>query len=167
MKAFYVFKVISDYENKIGKDVYSFTKDEIYDVLLSFDTINLQELRHHLSVINNYTNWVAEKGLCEPITRLEAVNVRDLKLDDLMKKQIIKSPEQLYEIINNSYDLKQVPNEAVIIILLWIGVDSLDVRTLRVDDFEDKCSVLHWRKHPTFNRNQLQDADSGQKLQAL
>src|SRR5690606_16715236 len=120
-----------EHEDMLGKDISSFSKDEIETVLRSFKSKTRNTVESYGRIISSYLNWCVKN-------RLSPINVmEDMKPNDF-EKFIVDETEYISEKQLKRYeDLCNNYQDAVIMRLLFIGVGGKQMSEIRIIKDDD------------------------------
>ncbi|MBD1379124.1 phage lytic cycle repressor MrpR family protein [Metabacillus arenae] len=138
----YLFYRSYDTEDILGRDLYTFTSDEIKDVLINANHTTLNAVRLSHQVISTYLQWAAENGLSETNINL----AKTIKTDEL--RNFIDKSRKLYlseeEIIDIEDHLVNYQDKALIR-LIFEGVNGFqhsEILNLVPENFNEDTNEL-------------------------
>lgn len=138
-----IFILSSRKEFKLNKDLSDFTFNEIEDVLISFNSNNVNTIQSYGRVISSYLNW------CESNKIISRNLMSDLKSADfgnyLTNKEKYLTEKELQYIENNCINYQ----DAVILRLLFEGVSGKsfsEIINLRKTDINEDTNELRLRE---------------------
>lgn len=121
----WIFDKSFDFENKFGKDLYQFNKEEILEFLASRN-MSFESLKVNLSCIRSYINWSYEKGI-KASNKNAADDITDTELKKISKKKRnVLHVDDIYEIVGriNGSNFPKLKNmqDRLLVYLLFLGV---------------------------------------------
>lgn len=147
----------SEWENKIGKNLYDFSREDVIDLMANSFASSHASLRAFYSICKQYGRWATDRNYNKTkINPFELVKFNEhilpiLNVKDLEDKYI--SEEQLWEIVEGSYtteDGEEVPfcenyQDAVPLVLPFYSVKgnrNAEIRNLKYSDILEDNKIM-------------------------
>lgn len=138
------FKRIAAKEQEYGKDIADMNYEEAKDTITSLN-IRREETRGQvISLFRGYVNWAQLNGKTNNSNILNMITAESIDSKDIIQNRMIRNPEQLQEILDNSLDYVNYENRAkrdsLLFWLLYSGLTVEEVKFLKKDSLnrEDK-----------------------------
>lgn len=131
-----IFKKTYPFEIELKKDVSDFTKEEVLDLLRSFQSKSVNSLLNYCVILKHYSRWVAGKigeNAYEDISKVDVI--------DLINKDELLTREDIDDIENQLFNWF----DKAIVELLWEGVagpSMRDICTLAKTHINSKDQII-------------------------
>lgn len=134
------------YEKNIDKDLYAFSVDEVSELLYWYSPKSRNSASTALSVIKMYRSFAVREGYTN--VHLDLSNLLgDSDINIFLNRRAlplsyIKSEEEFYAIVNHLENYQ----DAVILILLWNGIDGFkhsEIVNLKVSDCDFEANKIY------------------------
>jgi len=142
-----IMKKFSDYELKWkeGRDLYTFNRNEILDMLAMFSSSSISTLNVYLSIIRKYLDLAIEQGYLKTnINIADSVGYDDLLeiVNKTKKNRKIISKEDIYDMVEEKIANRQ---DQAILLLTFEGIkgkDCIELEQLKNDDIDTDKSTI-------------------------
>lgn len=146
-----IFKKTYPFESKLKKDVSDFTKEEVLELLKSFQSKSVNSLLNYCIILKHYSRWVAGKvgeNAYEDISKADVVDL--INKDELLTREDMDDIEsQLF----NWFD-------KAIVELLWEGIagpSMRDIFTLTAQNVDYQNRIIEINKGKYVLTERLMD----------
>ncbi len=138
-----LFKRIGVYEERYGKDLCEMNLEELKSVFIALNIISNQTKLSFKSMMIGYIDWCISTNKTSRENALRLLNVNEIVSPNAIETGMIKSPEEVSEILEKAYpqDYRTLfPNKAVlsqlIFWLLYSGLKDDEISLLKKDDLD-------------------------------
>lgn len=138
-----LFAEISEYENKVGKDVYQMTYDEIRTAVNSIDFLEAGTLNKAVSTLKTYAKWCVDNSVFSDCPGgIFAISTKDVDPAIAMEKRLFKDENSLNAAISKVRTFSDGYPEVMATVLLWSGLTMPQVFRLRDERINLETGVV-------------------------
>lgn len=134
-----LFRSISKYEVKLEKDFCDMNIPEVKMVVASIGFLSAASLYTNIAMLRDYNNWCVATGKTSSENTLLKLQNEDFDMSFSIRSKLLKSPEQLLEILKVAYDDEETAYQKqskLIALLLYFGFSVEEIRHLTTADIE-------------------------------
>ena len=146
------FQRIYEKKKEYKKDIYEMNRDELFDTITSLNIRREESRSHFISLMRGYITWAKLYGKTNNESHINNITPESINSHEIIKTQMLKSPEQLEQILNNNLDFVDYENRAkrdsLIFWLLYCGLELEEIQALKKDslDYENKIITTNTGK---------------------
>lgn len=138
-----LFAELSEFESKIGKDVYQMTYEEIKEAVNSIDFLESGTLNKSISTLKSYAKWCAQNGVFNDCPGgIFAISTKDVDPAIAMEKRLFKDENSLNAAISKVRTFSDGYPEVMAAVLLWSGLTMPEVFRLRDEHINLETGVV-------------------------
>lgn len=134
-----LFYITSKYEFMLQKDFCNMNIPEVKMVVVSIGFLSAASLYTTISMMRDYNNWCVANGKTNNENSLLKLQSSDFDLSFAIQSKLLKSPEQLIEILEKAYNNDEIAYQKqskLIALLLYFSFNVDEIRHLTVADIE-------------------------------
>jgi len=139
-----VFEAIRQLEERKDLDIAQIGCDDFYNFISSLGIINRITLRQYINTIERYREWCRKSSSIEDCSR-DVFSLYDITEDMLVesaRSTLFKSSIEMLDEILTLYPADNGHNGVPLVCLLWCGVDSKIVTSVKEEDVDLKKGLV-------------------------